>query len=262
MSYENLDLERVDHVGILRMNRPAVLNALNPGLALDLHAAFDELEAEFPAIRVIILTGNGRGFCSGADLSGQAAAVTGNAPAPAYNLYELITPLAPRMRRLAQPVIAAVNGVAAGGGLALSLAADIRIASDQARFASIFVKRALAPDTGVSVSLVDLVGLGIAAEMAFTGRLFDAQWALAKGLVNSVVPHDRLMDEALTLAGEIAANPPLTVRSAKKLLNRRFHLEDALPHEAAANAPSAPSQDRIEAMRAFAEKRPGVYQGR
>jgi 2-(1,2-epoxy-1,2-dihydrophenyl)acetyl-CoA isomerase len=269
VSYENVEVERVEHVGVIRLNRPKMLNALSPGLCLDLNDALDELEADFPDIRAIILTGNGRGFCSGADLSGQMAVATGTAPEPtgkapepAPNLAELITPLAPRMRRVAQPIIAAINGVAAGGGLALSLAAEIRIASDQARFASIFVKRALVPDTGASASLVDLVGLGIAAEMVFTGRLFDARWALAKGLVNAVVPRERLMDEALTLAGEIAANPPLTVRSAKKLLNRRFPLDDALPHEMPANAPSAPSQDRIEAIRAFAEKRPGVYQGR
>ena len=166
------------------------------------------------------------------------------------------------MRRVAQPIIAAVNGVAVGAGFSLSLASDIRIASDQARFASIFVKRALVPDTGSSESMVDLAGLGIASEMAFTGRLFDAQWALDKGLVNSVVPHERLMEEAMALANEIAGNPPLTVRSAKKLLNRRFWLEDTLAHERDANAPSTPSEDRIEALRAFAEKRPGVYQGR
>ena len=166
------------------------------------------------------------------------------------------------MRRLAQPIIAAVNGVAVGAGFSLSLAADIRIASDHARFASIFVKRALVPDTGSSESMVDLAGLGIASEMAFTGRLYDAQWALEKGLVNSVVPHERLMDEAMLLANEIAGNPPLTVRSAKKLLNRRFGLQDSLAHEHDANAPSRPSEDRIEALRAFAEKRPGVFKGR
>jgi 2-(1,2-epoxy-1,2-dihydrophenyl)acetyl-CoA isomerase len=239
-----------------------MLNALSPGLCLDLNDALDELEADFPDIRAIILTGNGRGFCSGADLSGQIAASNGDAPKQAHNPRALIPPLAPRLRRLSQPIIAAVNGVAVGAGFSLSLASDIRIASDQARFASIFVKRALVPDTGSSESMVDLVGLGIASEMAFTGRLFDAQWALEKGLVNSVVSHERLMDEAMALANEIAGNPPLTVRSAKKLLNRRFWLEDSLAHEHDANAPSMPSEDRVEALRAFVEKRPGVYKGR
>ena len=110
--------------------------------------------------------------------------------------------------------------------------------------------------------MVDLVGLGIASEMAFTGRLFDAQWALDKGVVNSVVSHERLMDEAMALANEISGNPPLTVRSAKKLLNRRFWLEDSLAHEHDANAPSMPSADRVEALKAFVEKRDPVYQGR
>ena len=262
VSYENVEVERVEHVGVIRLNRPKLLNALNPGICLDLNDALDELEADFPDIRAIILTGNGRGFCSGADLSGQIAAANGEAPRPGYDPRALIPPLAPRMRRVAQPIIAAVNGVAAGAGFSLSLAADIRIASDQARFASIFVKRALVPDTGSSESMVDLLGLGLASEMAFTGRLFDAQWALDKRLVNSVVPHERLMDEAMALANEIAGNPPLTVRSAKKLLNRRFWLEDSLAHEHDANAPSMPSEDRIEALKAFVEKRPAVYKGR
>jgi enoyl-CoA hydratase/carnithine racemase len=110
--------------------------------------------------------------------------------------------------------------------------------------------------------MVDLAGLGIASEMAFTGRIYDAKWAVEKGLVNLVVPHERLMDEAMALANEIAGNPPLTVRSAKKLLNRRSGLDDSLAHEHAANAPSHPSEDRMEALRAFAEKRTGVFNGR
>jgi 2-(1,2-epoxy-1,2-dihydrophenyl)acetyl-CoA isomerase len=263
VSYENLELERAGHVGIIRMNRPEVLNALSPGLVLDLNNALDELEGEFPDIRCIILTGTGRGFCSGADLSGQIASVSENPTRPStYNPRSSIPPLAPRMRRVAQPIIAAVNGIAAGAGFSLSLASDIRIASDQARFASIFVKRGLVPDTGSSVSMVDLVGLGIASEMAFTGRLFDAQWALEKGVVNSVVPHDQLMDAALALANEISGNPPLTVRSAKALLNRRFFLEDSLAHEHEANAPSMGSDDRTEALKSFVEKRTPTFTGR
>ena len=135
MSYENVKVERIEHVGVIRMNRPEVLNALNAGLARDLNDAFDELEAGFPDIRAVILTGNGRGFCSGADVNDQIAAATGHGPAPGYNPRSSIPPLAPRMRRLAQPIIAAVNGVAVGAGFSLSLAADIRIASDHARFA-------------------------------------------------------------------------------------------------------------------------------
>lgn len=262
MAYENLELERDGYIGMIRMNRPSRLNALSPGLTHDLNDAFDEFDAEFPDIRAIILTGNGRGFCSGADLEGQIAAANGEAPRPTYDPRGSIPLLAPRMRRVGQPIIAAVNGVATGAGLSLALAADIRIASDQARFASIFVKRGLVPDTGSSSSLPDLVGLGVASEMAFTGRLFDAPWALEKGLVNSVVPHDQLMAAALALANEIASNPPLTVRASKALLVRRYRLDDALPYEHDANAPSMPSEDRVEALRAFVEKRDPVYHGR
>ena len=262
MTDSDVELRREGHVGIIRMDRPERLNALNGGLTRGLNDALDELDAAFPDVRAIILTGNGRGFCSGADVEGQIASASGQAGRPAYDPRASIPLLAPRMRKVAQPIIAAVNGVAVGAGLSLALAADIRIASDQARFASIFVKRALVPDTGSSVSLVDLVGLGTAAEMAYTGRVFDAQWALAKGLVNAVVPHDTLMDEALKLAREIASNPPLTVRSSKQLLGRRQRLEEALPFEHDANAPSMPSEDRSEALRSFVEKRDGVFHGR
>jgi len=262
MTYENLELERDGHVAIVRLNRPERLNALSGGLVRDLNDAWDQLDSEFPAIRAIVLTGNGRGFCSGADLAPQIASVNGQAPRPVWDPRSSIPPLAPRMRRVAQPIIAAVNGFATGAGLSLALASDIRIASSEARFASIFVKRGLVPDTGSSVSLVDLIGLGAASEMAYTGRLMDAQWALEKGLVNRVVPPDQLMDAAIALAIEIAANPPLTVRASKQLLHRRQRLDEALPYEHDANGPSMPSDDRAEALRAFAEKRDPVFHGR
>jgi enoyl-CoA hydratase/carnithine racemase len=262
MAYEHLEVTRDGHVATVRLNRPERLNALNAGLVHDLNDAFDELDAAFPDVRAVILTGTGRGFCSGADLANAIAAANGAEAPPSYDPRALIPALAPRMRRAVQPIIAAVNGLATGAGFSLALAADIRIASDDARFASIFVRRGVAVDTGSSVSLPDLVGLGTASEMAFTGRLFDAQWALRNGLVNSVVPHEALMDAAAELAREIAANPPLTVRSTKALLMRRYRLEDALPHEDAANALGRLTEDRAEAMKAFAEKRAPVYHGR
>lgn len=262
MAYEDLELTRDGHVATIRLNRPDRLNALSPRLVHELNDAFDELDAAFPDIRAIILTGTGRGFCSGADLARAVAAANGEESRPAYDPRATIQLLAPRIRRAAQPVIAAVNGIAAGAGFSLTLATDIRIASDQARFASIFVKRGIVLDTGSSSSLPDLVGLGAASEMAFTGRLFDAQWALEKGLVNSMVPHDELMDAATALAREIAANPPLTVRASKALLVRRYRLEDAIPHEDGANGTLSLSEDRMEAMRAFAEKREPAFQGR
>ncbi|MCH8224800.1 MAG: enoyl-CoA hydratase/isomerase family protein, partial [Chloroflexi bacterium] len=165
--------------------------------------------------------------------------------------------------RLPQPVIAAINGVAAGAGLSIALASDIRIASDQARFSSIFVKRSLVPDNGASYLLPALAGAGVASEMALTGRIYDAQWALQKGLVNKVVPADQLMEEARSMAEEIASNPPLAVRSTKQLLISHMpEMYRVAREEHEANAPSNGSEDRREAVLSFIEKREPVYKGR
>lgn len=261
MSYENLQLDRDGHVATIRLERPERLNALNLALARELTTALGELASAFPGVRAIVLTGTGRGFCSGADMEGSIATANGRAR-PTDDLRITVERLAPRIRHQPQPVIAAVNGIAAGAGLALALASDIRVASEEARFASIFVRRAIALDTGSSASLPDSVGLGVASEMAYTGRLVDARWALEKRLVNAVVPHDLLVDAARSLAEEIAANPPLTVRATKALLVRRHRLEDAIPHETYAQLALAVSEDRVEAMRAFAEKRTPRFEGR
>ncbi|MBF8267800.1 MAG: enoyl-CoA hydratase [Dehalococcoidia bacterium] len=258
--YEALRLERAGHVVTITLNRPERLNALNPALTGELHAALDEVAAESD-IRAVILTGAGRGFCSGADVGQQLAALEGQR-APSRS-GRGVTELGPHLRRIPQPVIAAVNGAATGAGLSLALASDIRVASEEARFSCIFVKRALVPDTGASYMLPRLVGHGIAMEMALTGNIYDAQWALKVGLVNRVVPADRLMEEALALARGIAANPPITVRSTKQLLYQVDQaLEEILPQETAANLPSVGTEDRAEAVRSFLEKRPPVYKGR
>ena len=261
-SYELLKLDRDGNVATITLDRPERLNALSPQLAAEFHTALDEIDAESD-IRALILTGAGRGFCSGADVNRQLESLEGRqseSPAPEG---PGITALGPHIRRINQPVIAAVNGVAAGAGLAIALASDIRISSEEARFSCIFVKRSLVPDTGASYTLPRLVGHGVAMEMALTGNIYSAQWALEKGLVNSVVPADKLMEEAMVLANDIASNPPLCVRSIKQLLNGHDEdLSDILPIESASNIPSAGSEDRLEAVRSFLEKRPPVYKGR
>ena len=255
MTYDTLHLERTGHVATLTLNRPEKLNAFNQQLTSDFHDALDELEGEFPDIRVLILTGAGRGFCSGADVSAMAASRDLDAAS--------VRPYAPRLPQLPQPVIAAVNGVAAGVGLSMALASDIRIASDQARFSAIFIKRSLVPDGGASYSLPALAGMGVAAEMALTGRIYNAEWALRVGLVNKIVPGDQLMEEARSLAEEIASNPPLAVRSTKQLLNGRMpDLYGVDKEEREANGPSNGSEDQREAILSFIEKRQPVYKGR
>jgi enoyl-CoA hydratase/carnithine racemase len=244
------------------MNRPDVLNALNRELRHELYEVFEGLAGEFPETRVVILTGAGRGFCSGADVAGQAANLDGTAEPQPWHPHDVISMLAPTLQKLPQPVIAAVNGVAAGAGLSLALASDIRIAAANARFAAIFIKRGLVPDTGMSQTLPEIVGHGTANEMTLTGRVYDAEWALRTGLVNYVVPAEELMATALDLAEEMAQNPPLALRSIKELMHVHSHLENRVSLEMDANNPSTNSRDRREAVMSFLEKRTPVYEGR
>ena len=262
--FQHIALERHDHLAVLTLQRPDRLNALNREMGLELHAVLDQLAGEFPEIRVVIITGAGRGFCSGADVgdmpkrmaSGDRAAGTPD-EGPSITMR-----LAPHLREIPQPIIAAVNGVAAGAGLGIALSCDIRIASESARFSSVFVKRSLVPDAGVSEILGALVGPGIAAEMAYTGRVYDAPWALEKGLVNRKVPADELLAQAESLALEIAANPPLAVKATKALLNSHYpDLNRVIETEHRANDPVKGTSDQMEAIQAFLEKREPKFTG-
>ena len=267
MDYEvvDLDLAGDEHIATITLNRPDVLNALTGQLATELRSALDEVAAGFPELRAVILTGAGRGFCSGADVRAMGEQLTseggGRSAERDWDDPSSIVTLAPHIQGMPQPVIAAVNGVAAGAGLSLACACDMRIASEAARFSAIFVKRGLVPDTGASATLPRLVGPALAAEMAMTGRIYDAEWALRAGLVNDVVPAERLMEAARSLAAEIAGNPPLTLRSIKGLLND-MDLDPILRKEVEANTPSVGSEDRREAVLSFLEKRDPVFRGR
>ena len=229
-------------------------------MAEELHSVLAAVAVD-DDIRAVILTGAGRGFCSGADVNELLAA---DPDAAAARPESGITALSARIRQMPQPVIAAVNGVAAGAGLAIALACDMRIASQEAGFSSIFVKRSLVPDAGASLMLPRLVGPGVAMEMALTGVVYDTQWAVEKGLVSRVVPAERLMEEARALAGEVASNPPLAVRATRKLLydGDDAALAAAMRRETEANALLSATEDAREAVGAFLEKRHPVYRGR
>jgi 2-(1,2-epoxy-1,2-dihydrophenyl)acetyl-CoA isomerase len=262
--FQHIALERHDHLAVLTLQRPDRLNALNREMGLELHAALDQLAGEFPETRVVIITGAGRGFCSGADVGDMPKRMaTGDRAAGTLDEGPSITMrLAPHLREIPQPIIAAVNGVAAGAGLGIALSCDIRIASESARFSSVFVKRSLVPDAGVSEILGALVGPGIAAEMAYTGRVYDAPWALEKGLVNRKVPADELLAQAESLALEIAANPPLAVKATKALLNSHYpDLNRVIETEHRANDPVKGTSDQMEAIQAFLEKRDPKFTG-
>ena len=262
----SISLERHDHVAVITLNRPDRLNALNRQMAQELHDSFDALASEFPDVRVVVITGSGRGFCSGADVGDMPARMAEggdrdpNNPDPGPSI---TMQLAPHIREIPQPVIAAVNGVAAGAGLGIALSCDIRLASEAARFTSVFIKRSLVPDAGVSEILGSLLGSGIASEMAYTGRVYDAEWALAKGLVNNIFAADQLMIKANELAQEISANPPLAIKATKSLMNSHYpDLNKVIETEHQANEPLRGTADQTEAVQAFLDKRAHNFVGR
>jgi enoyl-CoA hydratase/carnithine racemase len=262
--YRYLSFEKREHIGLLTLRRPEVMNALNREITAELHSALDELPAMFPMVRVLVLTGEGRGFCSGADLSrmGSSGSENRRSQPPGGGRRRRIQELALSLRSIPQPVVAAVNGAAAGAGLSLALACDIRIASESARFSSIFVKRGLVPDTAASTTIAAIAGHAVAAEMSLTGRIYDAQWALSNRLVSKVVPAGDLMDEAMDIANEIASNPPLAVRQTKKLLRAGSpDWHDTIQQEDTAADPLYGTRDQDEAVQAFLEKRRPEYTG-
>jgi len=255
--------------GITRitLHRPDRLNALNAELVGELHEALDALAGD-RSCRAVVLTGAGRGLCAGLDLHGygpapQAAGV--GRVEDTFAIQTHIAALVPRLRALPQPVIAAVNGAASGGGLALALASDIRIASASARFNVAFVRLGLSGcDIGVSWLLPRLVGASRAWELMLTGRIIDAAEADRIGLVLEVVPDQDLLDAALRTARLIAANSPWGVRMTKEVMWSQLEvasLQAGIDLENRTQVLSSMTADMREAVAAFLEKRPPRWGG-
>ena len=218
-----------------------------------------------PDVRVMVVTGAGRGFCSGGDVKAMGEAKAGQRERP---LIEKIAPGRDRtllaMREAPQPIIAAVNGAAAGAGMNLALGCDIRIASTAAKFTQAFVKRGLHPDWGGTYFLPRVVGMAKACEMIFTGDVIDAAEALRLGIVSRVVAPEELLPTAYDLARRIAAGPPVAIRLAKRSLyaNEDLDLRGALQIETMAQNICFETEDATEGIRAFVEKRAPVFRGR
>jgi len=263
MSWEFVLFTKEDGIGTITLNRPDSMNALGGGMRQEILAAVETAVAD-NEVRVIVVTGAGKAFCAGGDVkefvSGKtrAEATLGIDQRPTRDKVVLL------IQSTGKPVIASVNGVAAGGGCNLALACDMRIASDRARFGETFVRRGIHPDWGGIWFLPRLVGYAKAAELIFSGEVIDAQEALRIGLVNKVVPHEELPRATKEFALKFMKSAPIPVSLAKKALQNfsRIDLPQALDQERLAQSLCWNSEDREEGMKSFVEKREPVFNGK
>jgi enoyl-CoA hydratase/carnithine racemase len=259
---DGLLVERANGVVTLTIDRPQRKNAITGEMWRGLVEIFDDLAMRRDD-RVLVITGAGDAFCSGADLT---AAADGEAPSGAgasVASMRIVGRAALRLHELPLPTIAAVNGVAAGAGCNLALGCDLIVASDRARFTEIFAKRGLALDFGGSWLLPRLIGMHQAKELAFLADIIDATEADRIGLVNRVVPHDRLAGEVAALAARLAAMPPLQLAVIKRQLNDGLShtMAEAIESEGIAQALMFSSHDTAEALIAFVDKREPRFTG-
>ena len=265
MKQETVIYEKGDGIATITLNRPDRLNAIGATMSQDLAQVLEEANSD-NEVRVLIITGAGKGFCSGADLKtlGDAAGAVGRGMVTRSPAAGGIRSFAIQMQSFEKPSIAAVNGPAVGAGLSIALACDIRIASEKARFSQIFIKRGLVPDTGSSYLLPRVVGIDKACEMVYTGDILDAEQAKDYGLVSRVVPHGELMREVRGLATRIAAGPPIAMKLAKRALYKGVttDLASAVEFEGYTQGICFGTEDFREGMTAFDEKRQPEFKGR
>lgn len=272
---EHLLFDVQDGIATITLNRPDALNAFSVPM-IEAWVAALEACRDREDIRVVVVTGAGRAFCSGGDVramrEGKGFLAQGEeeldthstALARKNSLWKLIQRVPLTLEQVDKPVIAAVNGDAIGAGLDMALMCDMRIVSDTARLAEGYVKLGIVPGDGGAYFLPKLVGMAKALELLLTGDLIDAKEAERIGLVNRVVPQERLLEEAYALARKIAAQPPVAVRLIKRAAyqSQRTDLRTALDLVSSHMAIVTETEDHLEAVRALLEKRPGVYHGK
>jgi enoyl-CoA hydratase len=258
VAYSEIDYETRDDVGVVTLNRPHARNALT-------HTTYAELEdaVRSTTARCLVVTGVDPAFCSGDDVK-EVMLAAGEQTGERLRAEPRITPAAKALLETDVPVVAAVNGAAVGWGMELALMADIRVASERARFGELFVKRGLCCDVAGIGRLASLVGRERAADLLFTGRIVDAAEASEIGLVSRVVPHEELLPAALALANDIASNPPLAVRKLKHGLRKALDPDwDDLGRWVSASLGELfATEDHREGVMSFLEKREPKFVGR
>jgi enoyl-CoA hydratase len=257
MTYQLILTETYQNVGLVRLNRPKELNALNATLMEELMTALEEFDRD-AAIGCLVVTGNERAFAAGADIKEMAGAGTVDMLlSDAISRWD-------RLKRIKKPVVAAVSGFCLGGGNELAMACDMIVASETARFGQPEINLGIMPGAGGTQRLTRAVGKAMAMEMVLNGRMLTADEAARFGLVNRVAPPEVYLDEALKLAQEIAARAPLAIRLAKESVNNAFEtsLADGLADERRAFYMLFSSEDQKEGMAAFIEKRKAEWRGK
>ena len=261
MSYHSIILTKADGVAVIQMNNPKAMNALEDELSAELLSAYKDVAAD-PAVGAVILTGAEKAFCAGGDLKklneGFPTAEAG------YDYMKSFREMVTTFLNMPKPTIAAVNGFAVGAGFCIAMQADLILASDKAKFGMAFANVGLIPDLAGLYTLPRLVGLQRAKELVFTGRTIGAEEAGAMGIVNRVVPHEQLLDEAQKLARRLADGPRVALRMAKKVMNDSINmtLEQLLDLEPHAQSICFQSEDHKIGVQAFFRKEKPVFKGR
>jgi 2-(1,2-epoxy-1,2-dihydrophenyl)acetyl-CoA isomerase len=264
VSEQPLQIERHERVALLTMHRPDRLNALNLELRESLIRACQELRQD-DSVWAVVLTGAGRGFCAGVDLRDSRTESEPPGRQERLDVYGWVGRLSMAVyRTLDKPIIAAVNGVAAGAGMSVALACDMRVGTPNTRFKTVFIERSLSPDTGMSYFLPRIVGYSRACDLVFTSRFVEAEEAYRIGLLDRLVAAEQLLEEAMALAQQIAVWPPMAMQAARRVLQQSMEspFEEQLRHESfglllARRAP----HDVQEARDSFLERRPPHFTG-
>ncbi len=263
MDYQDIIYTSENGIATMTLNRPDKMNAFSPGMQDSMYRVVENASQD-KAVRVLIITGAGRAFCSGADVRSLAASSDrpGNQERPVETVSGRVN-LHVLMQRCEKPIIAAINGVAVGAGLDLAMACDIRIASDTARFAELYIRRGMLPAAGGTYFLPRLVGIDRACQLIWTGDMIDAREAERIGLVTTVVPHEDLEMATRELAEKLAKAAPLAIQRAKRAIyaGLDMDLESTMKYVQPLIGEIQQSADHKEGTRAFLEKREPVFRG-